>query len=259
MDEWTETLLQPDEPPAVTVMRADGKSDFFFTCEHAGNRIPRRLGTLGLGPKDLGRHIAWDIGAKAVSEGLSDRLDATLVCQTYSRLVIDCNRSPDVPAAILAVSEATEVPGNQKVSPREAAARTREVFHPYHDRIEALLDQRAASGRTSILVTLHSFTPSYHGVTRPWHIGLLYNRDARLAKAMFEVLANEPDLCVGDNEPYAVEDESDYTVPVHGERRGIPHIEIEIRQDLIEHAEGQREWADRLARVFLACRDGLTP
>lgn len=259
MDDWTETLLQPDEPPAVTVLRPDGASDFFFTCEHAGNRIPRRLGTLGLGPADLARHIAWDIGAKAVSEGLSERLDATLVCQTYSRLVIDCNRSPDVPAAILAVSEATEIPGNREVSPAEAAVRAREVFHPYHDRIEALLDDRAAAGRGSILVTLHSFTPSYHGVTRPWHIGLLYNRDARLAKAMFEVLADEPGLCVGDNEPYAVEDESDYTVPVHGERRGIPHVEIEIRQDLIEAPDGQREWAERLARVFLACRDRLTP
>ena len=246
-------ILAPDEPPAVFVRRPDGASDFFLTCEHAGNLIPRRLGTLGLEPLHLTRHIAWDVGASGLSRRLSALLDATVVTQTYSRLVIDCNRTPESdrasgrPTSIATVSEDTEVPGNLEVSPAEAAARANEIFWPYHDAIASALDAREAAGRRSVLVAMHSFTPVFHGVSRPWHVGLLYNRHERLAGILKALMAEDPALCIGDNEPYAISDDGDYTIPVHGEQRGIPHIEIEMRHDLIETVAGQAEWAERLA------------
>lgn len=245
-------LLDADEPAPVTVERAEGGSAFVLVCDHAGDRIPRRLNALGLGAADLGRHIAIDIGAAAVARRLSAALDAPLALQTYSRLVIDCNRTPGGPGSIVTVSETTEIPGNRAVGASEAAARAREIFAPYHDAIRGLLDRRAAAGRASVLVAVHSFTPVFKGVSRPWHIGLLYNRDRRLADLLFEILGREAGLCIGDNEPYAVSDETDYTIPVHGEQRGIPHIEIEIRQDLIAAAQGQAEWAERLADALSA-------
>ncbi len=244
MTEINNRLLTPGDPHPVSLERADGASPVFLACDHAGNRIPGRLGSLGVAEAELGRHIAWDLGAAEVSRDLSARLDATLVLQTYSRLVIDCNRATHRPDSIATVSEHTEIPGNRDLHPDHAAARAREIFHPYHDAIAAALDARRAEGRESVLVCLHSFTPVYKGQKRPWHVGLLYNRDARLARILAALMAEDPGLCIGDNQPYAISDETDYTIPVHGERRGIPHVEI--RHDLIESAQGQREWAGRL-------------
>jgi predicted N-formylglutamate amidohydrolase len=148
------------------------------------------------------------------------------------------------------LSEDTEIPGNQSILAPEAEARAREIFRPYQDAISQLLDARQAAGRPTVLIAMHSFTPVYHGVSRPWHIGLLYNRDDRLAKVLEELMSEDPALCIGDNEPYAISDESDYGIPVHGEKRGFPHIEIEMRHDLIETVEGQTHWAERLAEWF---------
>jgi len=248
----SDRLLAADEPAPVTVERSAGLSAFFLACDHAGDRIPKRLRSLGLDDRDLGRHIAIDIGAAAVARRLSAQLDATLALQTYSRLVIDCNRAFDAQGSIATISETTDIPGNRALDPGQAEARRREIFTPYHDTIRGLLDQRAAAGQTSVLVAVHSFTPVFKGVSRPWHIGLLYNRDRRLADIMFDLLGRDDGLCVGDNQPYAVGDATDYTIPVHGERRGIAHIEIEIRQDLVTEPEGQAEWAARLAKVLTA-------
>lgn len=239
-------LLAPDEPSPVRVERPDGASPFFLACEHAGKRIPRRLGDLGLDDHELERHIAWDIGAEAVALGLSQRLDATLVSQTYSRLVIDCNRDPAVETAIVTVSETTEIPGNQGLSAAEAKARADEIFHPYQDRLTAELDSREAAGRPTVLVDVHSFTPVFHGEPRPWHIGVLHGADSRLAHILIDLMGGEVDMEIGDNQPYAVDRINDYTIPVHGERRGIPHVELEIRQNLITTEAGQAEWAERL-------------
>jgi predicted N-formylglutamate amidohydrolase len=239
-------LLGPDDGRPVEMHRAEGGSPFVLTCEHAGREIPRRLGDLGVEESELRRHIAWDIGAAEVARLLSARLDATLILQTYSRLVIDCNRTIDSHDSIPTVSEHTEIPGNRNLHPDEAAARVDEVFRPYHDSIARALDDRRDNGRESVLVALHSFTPVYKGASRPWHVGLLYNRDDRLAHILMNLMNGERGLCLGDNEPYAISDETDYTVPVHGERRGILHIEFEIRQDLVESEAGQREWAERL-------------
>jgi hypothetical protein len=159
---------------------------------------------------------------------------------------------PNVPSSIPEISETTEIPGNLGLSETARAAWTNAVFRPYHDTIAAALDRRAAAGRASVLVALHSFTPIFKGVARPWHAAVLYNRDARLARCLFELLSAEDGLIVGDNEPYGVSDLTDYTVPVHAERRGLPYVEIEIRQDQITEAAGQRDWAERLARLLPA-------
>jgi predicted N-formylglutamate amidohydrolase len=243
-------LLEPDEPGPVSLVNETGASAFFLTCDHGGRAIPRRLRRLGLAEADTLRHIAWDIGIAGVGRLLSRLLDAPLVVQTYSRLVIDCNRDPEVPSSIPEISEATEIPGNRNLTASERAARREAVFRPYHEAISAALDRRRAADRAAVLVALHSFTPVFKGASRPWHAGVLYNRDARLAHPLLALLRGEPGLIVGDNEPYAVGDLSDYTVPVHGERRGLVHVEIEIRQDLIAEPAGQAEWAERLARLL---------
>jgi predicted N-formylglutamate amidohydrolase len=241
----------------VTLDNEAGSSVFFLTCEHAGRVFPRRLGSLGLPEHETLRHIAWDIGIAGVGRGLSGLLDATVVLQTYSRLVIDCNRDPAVPSSIPEISELTEIPGNLGLCEADRAARIEAIFRPYHDAIAAALDHRAAQGRPTVLVALHSFTPVFKGVARPWHVAVLFNRDPRLAHALAELLRTEGDLTVGENEPYRVSDLTDYTVPVHGERRGLPHVEIEIRQDLITNPAGQAAWAERLARLLPAAYDEL--
>ena len=244
-------LLHHDEPAAFRVQREHGSSPFLLTCDHAGARVPRRLDSLGLSAMDLQRHIAWDIGAAEVATKLSARLDAFLILQTYSRLVIDCNRPPGSAQSIVPMSEATRIPGNESVSSAEILAREQEIFRPYHDRIRAELALRKAADRRTILVAMHSFTPSFHGRQRPWHAGLLYNRDRRLAEAVLRELRADPALVVGDNEPYAASDSTDYTIPVYGEQGGLLHVGIELRQDLLADAAGQDEWAERLAQALL--------
>jgi predicted N-formylglutamate amidohydrolase len=243
-------LLAPDEPPACLTLGQPNDVPYLLVCDHAGNRIPRKLGTLGVSDSERQRHIAWDIGAAGVVRGLVERLGAFAILQTYSRLVIDCNRSPSVESSIVTISEDTPVPGNVDLSAADKEDRVAEILRPYHDRVTAELDRRRDAGIPTVLVAIHSFTPVYRGVARPWHAGLLYNRDDRLSRPLMELLRQEGDLVVGDNEPYAVSDESDYTIPIHGERRGLPHGEIEIRQDLIADAAGQAAWADRLARLL---------
>lgn len=241
-------LLGQGEPAAVEVERPDSTSPYLFVCDHYSNRIPRKLGRLGLGDDDLQRHIAWDVGVTGLAEEFARRFDAALVKQMYSRLVIDCNRPLDSASSIPVISEDTEIPGNRDLTPQESAARRTEIFEPYHDTIAAILDRRLAAGLPTILLALHSFTPVYHGESRPWHVGLLYNRDARLAELFLKLLAEDETLCLGDNQPYTVDDYSDYTIPVHGERRGIPHLLFELRHDMIETESDQYRWAHRLAR-----------
>ena len=248
----TQGLLAPDEPSAVRVLRESGTADVFLTADHAGRRIPRSLASLGLAPHELERHIAWDIGIAGVTELLSDALDATAVLQTYSRLVIDCNRNPSWPTAIPEISENTPVPGNIGLTATDRAVRVAGVFTPYHDRITALLDARAAAGRRSVFVAMHSFTPVFKGESREMHVGVLYDRDTAFADALLRLLRAEPGLVVGANAPYAVTPDSDYGVPVHGEQRGLRHVEIEIRQDLIAEPDGQAAWAALFARLLVA-------
>ncbi|WP_239025307.1 N-formylglutamate amidohydrolase [Rhodoligotrophos defluvii] len=244
------SLLMDGEVEPVEVINPSGASPFFLVCEHAGNRIPRALGTLGLSEQDLRTHIAWDIGAEPMARLMADILDATLVLQRYSRLVVDCNRPPASSEAMPEVSELTPIPGNMALTPEGRQARIDAVFTPFHDRIAALLDERQMAGRQSVLVTLHSFTPIYKGFQRPWHVGAQYNRAPALSHALNALLARDPALEIADNVPYPVNDLTHYTIPVHGEQRGIPHTMIEVRNDLVTSETGQARWAERLTGVL---------
>jgi predicted N-formylglutamate amidohydrolase len=250
-------LLAPDEPLPVRTLRPDGASDFVLAADHAGRLIPRALGDLGLDEIERGRHIAWDIGIAGVTERMAASMDATSVLQTYSRLVIDCNRAPRHPTSIPPVSELTPIPGNNGLSDEERAARKAAIFDPYHAAISQLLDQRKTTGRCTILVAMHSFTPVFKSVARKVEIGVLYHHETPLSRIMLDLLRAEGDLVVGANEPYAITDDSDYTVPIHGEGRGLDHVEIEIRQDLIAEPAGQKAWAGRMARLLRAADKAL--
>lgn len=244
------TLLASDEPAPWSVHNEHGTSQCLIICDHAGQRIPRRLGTLGVTAADRERHIAWDIGAAAVACELGRLLDACVILQTYSRLVIDCNRPLDSPGSIVTVSEDTEIPGNAELSAAARVQRQQEIFAPYHERIRTELATRQQQGRPTWLIAMHTFTPVFRSNARSWHAGVLYNRDPRLARALLRLLREGGSLVVGDNEPYAVSDATDYAIPVYGERLGLPHVGIEIRQDLVAERAGQQQWSQRLAAAL---------
>jgi predicted N-formylglutamate amidohydrolase len=246
----TSLLLGREDVPPVLEENAVGRSPFLLTCDHYGRLIPKALGDLGLPESERARHIGWDIGIAGVAHALSKQLDAHLIAQRYSRLVIDCNRPPIAPSSIPRISEAITIPGNEGLTREAAEARREAIFEPYHRRIAEVIDARLHDGLPTVLVSLHSFTPVYAGIERPWHIGTLYQGDTGLPPLLLKLLRAEAGLVVGDNEPYAVSDETDYTIPVHGEARGLMNSGIEIRQDLIADTAGQQQWADRLALVF---------
>jgi predicted N-formylglutamate amidohydrolase len=243
-------LLEPDEPPAFSEWPADGPSSFVIVVDHASNRIPRRLAGLGLPSVELQRHIAWDIGCLGVARQVAAALDAPLIAQNYSRLVIDCNRPPGVASSIAEESEWTTIPGNLALTSEQIDVRRTEIFDPYHERVRALLAARLAAGRSTIVVAQHSMTDCFKGVRRGMHAAILYNRDRRFATLMLDMLRREAALVVGDNEPYFLSDQTDYTVPHHAEGHGLPYVEIEIRQDLILEERGQAEWARRITRAL---------
>jgi predicted N-formylglutamate amidohydrolase len=247
MNEEPYRLLAVDDVAPVTVYNEGGRSPFLIVVDHASNLTPRSLERLGLPEHECDRHIALDIGVASVSRFLADALDATLVQQNYSRLVIDCNRPLGTDASIPEMSDLTPIPENIALSVQQQAARAAEIFNPYHERIQAELDRRQEAGDQTALIAMHSFTPVLMGNSRPWHAGVLSNRDRRFAESLLAVMKHEAGLIVGDNEPYSVSDLTDYTIPVHGERRGLLHAEIEIRQDLISDARGQKAWAERFA------------
>ena len=245
-----EALLQPGDPAPFELLNRHGASPWLLTADHAGQAIPHALGDLGLPPGEIDRHIGWDIGIAGVARELAALLDAWTILQAYSRLVIDCNRPLQAPGSITATSDGTVIPGNDGLDDARRKQRVDAIFAPYHARIESALDARARTGRPTILVAMHSFTPAMNGDARPWHAGVLYQRDARFAHTLLDALRAEGDLVVGDNEPYSVSDATDYAIPVHAEARGLAHVELEIRQDLIAGAAGQAAWAARLARLF---------
>ncbi len=246
-------LLDDADPVPVEVVNRSGASRILLTCEHAGRAIPATLGDLGMSDKDMERHIAWDVGAVGVARHLSDLLDATLVYQAYSRLVVDCNRPTHAPDFIPEISDGTPVEANRNLTADERRQRHQEIHEPYHNQIAALLDQRESDRRTPLLISVHSFAPSLDGVGRPWDLGLLFNRDSRLAELVGEIFgAMDHGFNIALNEPYTVNDISDYTVPVHGERRRIPNLLIEIRHDHLLSADGRLAWAERIGAALRA-------
>jgi len=244
----TPTLLSTDEPAPFELVNAGGQSDLLLVCDHASNRIPASLGTLGLSAMQLASHIGWDPGAADVARKLSVRLDAPLLLSNYSRLVIDCNRWPDDPNSIPAYSAGIAIPGNANLVKEAALNRRRCLFDPYQDTIAAWLSK--PEKKIHCLLSIHSFTPSLGGIDRPWSIGVCYRLHAPLAKQWQSALRARTDEPVGDNEPYEVEEDVDYTIPVQGERRGIPSIMLEIRQDQIEDDAAAQRWSNLIAECW---------
>ncbi|EYF06743.1 N-formylglutamate amidohydrolase [Chondromyces apiculatus] len=244
-----EDLLDADEPPPFEVVNEGGASRCVLLCEHASNLLPRRVGDLGLDHADMQRHIAWDLGAAALARELSRRLDAPLFLAGYSRLVIDCNRPLWAKTSIVEMSESTAIPGNVGLREPQRQARARALFEPFRDAIAAHLDARQAAGRPTVVVGVHSFTPVFLGAARRWQCGILYAAAEAFARQLIERLRQEV-AEVGDNEPYRVSNESDYTVPMHGDGRGLPAVLIETRQDLLATSAGIAEWSERLARAL---------
>lgn len=254
----TPSLLTSGDAPPVTIVNPAGSSPFVFIGDHAGNVIPSSLNGLGLGEADRARHIAWDIGVGALGVLLAGRMDAIYIRQTYSRLVIDCNRAPDAPDAIPAVSDRTDVPGNQGLSATARTARIDAVHAPYHRAIAAELARRSDARHPAVLIALHSFTPALaDGDPRPWHVGVLHDRgNPAFARALLGELARVPALVVGDNEPYRM-DSIDHTVPRHAYPGGLPYAEIEVRQDLVGDEPGQARWANLLESMLVAALERM--
>jgi predicted N-formylglutamate amidohydrolase len=242
-------LLGADEPPPVEVVNADSDSVFFFICDHASNRIPRVLGDLGLGEAERCTHIGWDIGAAALARLLAGEFRAPLVLSGYSRLVIDCNRPPASTGSIPETSAGIEIAANRRLGAAARRQRLETLFNPYHEAIAGLLDARMRRLCPTAILAIHSFTPDYPGETRPWQVDFAYHRDRRLAGLLIEGLV-EPEVVVGDNLPYMVEDASDHSIPVHGEQRGLPHVLVEIRQDGLMDPTGIGAWARRFTALF---------
>ncbi len=251
-------LLDCDDADAVVQTNPSGRSPFLLIGDHAGSAIPKHLGSLGVNETDRARHIAWDIGVRELGVMLAHRIDAAFIHQHYSRLVIDCNRDPHSPEAIPNLSGDTPIPGNADISNDTRLERIAAIHEPYQNAIAVEIDRRDSMGHPTILVALHSFTPSLAGVSRPWDIGVLHDgRQDGFARALIDALRRDEMLEVSDNEPYRM-DSTDYTVPLHAFERGLLYAELEIRQDLITFPPGQARWCSILANVLPAAYEALS-
>ena len=241
-------LALRDAPAAVH--NRDGRGGVLLLCEHASAHIPEAFAGLGLSAADRLRHIAWDIGALALARGLADALDAPLVHATYSRLLLDLNRPPGAADAIVERSEGTDVPGNVGLDEAHRTIRHRRIYEPFHATASELLDARVRAGLPTAVVSIHSFTPRYHGQTRPWHAGVISRPGCRLGAALLAGLRADASLCIGDNEPYAPVAGVFHSIERHAEARGLDGAMIEVRQDLLGDAGDVQAWTTRLAGVL---------
>jgi predicted N-formylglutamate amidohydrolase len=242
--------LLAGETAGTIIVNETGASPIFLVCEHAGRAIPKSLDFLGLPEPQLERHIAYDIGAEPVARGIAERLDAPLVLQRYSRLVYDCNRPPQSPAAIPEMSELTKIPGNLGLTEAQRQARINAIYRPFRSNLDRLIERRLAAGQPIILITIHSFTPIFKDIQRTMHVGLLFDQDRRFTDIVGSLLRSGATFDVRYNEPYGPADGVCHTLNVHAGARGLPYSMIEIRNDLIGTESGQVEWADRLAGVL---------
>lgn len=241
-------LLTPADPAPFEICGAGGTARALLTCDHASRAFPEALGRLGLAEAATWRHIAWDIGAAALSRALAGRLDAPLVLAGYSRLVVDCNRRLEDPSCFVTLADGDRVPGNEGLSESGRRARATACYEPYHKAIATQLKAFHHAGIVPALIAVHSFTPVMGGKARPWHVGVLWDKDGRIARPLLERLRSEAGIVVGDNEPYSGRHPSDYTVDRHAESAGLPHVCLEVRQDLLETPAGVARWTDILGR-----------
>ena len=234
----------------------DGPAPMVIICDHASNRVPASYGDLGLPQAEFARHIAWDIGAAAISEILASRFNAPAVLSTVTRLLIDCNRGFDDPGLTPAISDGTGIPANRGITSVERETRWRTYHQPYHATIANAIDRKLANGQSPVVLSIHSMTPTLRGVARPWQITVCWDADQRLSAPMLDALRAHAGIVVGDNEPYNLDPSEDYSVPLHATRRGLKHLMIEFRQDEVASPAGQQRWAalfgDCLERVLTA-------
>jgi predicted N-formylglutamate amidohydrolase len=231
-------------------LRADARGPFVIFCDHASNQVPPELHDLGLPPSELARHIAWDIGAAGITEELSKRFDSPAILCTTSRLVIDCNRQLTARDLIPEVSDRTVIPGNLGLDEKAKRERIERWFNPYHRAVEAVFTDREARGVKTISLSIHTMTDNLAGNPRPWQISLSSYTDRSLADPVLEALRRQADITVGDNEPYDLDPAVDFGTPFHALRRGLPHLQVEFRQDLVGDVEGQIRWAARFAEAL---------
>ncbi|WP_207459910.1 N-formylglutamate amidohydrolase [Azospirillum sp. SYSU D00513] len=239
-------LLGPDDPPPFTVLKPDSDSPVLLLCDHASRAVPKALGDLGLTEAEMCRHIAYDIGVADLTRRLSDRFGATAVLSGYSRLIVDPNRSLDDPTAIPVVSDDTVIPANRSLDAAEVRRRVDAIFRPYHEAVAAQIAAKRARGLVPAVVSIHSFTPVMRGVARPWHVGILWDRDPRIPVPLMERLRADGRWCVGDNEPYTGRTTTGGTIETHATPAGLPNVLIEVRQDLVAVPEGVALWAEVL-------------
>ena len=243
-------LLGEHDPPPYRVENSRGRSPILLTCDHASYAIPASLGTLGVSPRDLKRHIGWDPGASAITLRLSKRFDAKAILSSYSRLIIDCNRRPHSETSILTLSDGTPIPGNMGITASDVETRIETLFKPYHRAISSALEDIRQDGMTPVFVAIHSFTPKLNGHSRPWHFGVLWDEDARIARPLIEALRADSGAIVGDNEPYSARDHFDFSQEFHASSKGLPSALVEIRSDLIQDESGVELYADLLGNAM---------
>jgi predicted N-formylglutamate amidohydrolase len=240
---------------AFELLNPDGSTPVLLVCDHASRVFPEHLGTLGVPEPDTFEHIAWDIGAAELTRGLSAALDAPAILCRWSRLVVDCNRRLDHPSAIPVESDRIAIPGNIGITAEDREWRIRHIHAPYHAAIDTQLDTMLARGAVPAFVSVHSFTPLMGEVARPWHVGVLWDKDERMPKPVIESLRRVNGLHVGDNEPYSGRHPTDYTLHAHAAVRGLAYLGFEVRQDLLATPGGIRYWVgllDQAVRVALA-------
>ena len=247
--EFTETLLAPDEPAPFVILNADSILPVLLVCDHASNRFPRSLGTMGLDYLNRVSHIALDIGANAIAEALADNLGATAVLCQYSRLIVDCNRNLIDDSAFLKYSDGVDVPGNHNLQSSEKEKRVSEIYWPYHNAIKDQIVRLKKHGIDPVVISIHSFTPVINGNDREWEMGVLWDKDPATAEIFLNKLI-EAGYVVGDNKPYSGKDPEDFTIDFHAESAGLPHVGIEICQDLIHDDDGVKRVSDTLKEII---------
>ena len=255
----SEPLLGPADPPPFRLLDRRRDSQCLVVADHAGVAVPGALQGLGLEPEVFQRHIAVDLGSREVALLLAQRLGASLVMANYSRLVVDLNRHLDDPTAFIPESDGVLIPGNQRLCMAERQRRADAIYHPYHRAIDDLVDDLVEQEHAPAIVSVHSFTPALGERRRPWHVGVLWDKDARIARPLLAALRQRPDLVVGDNEPYSGSHPADYTIDHHGEDRGVANVALELRQDLLSDQAGIEHWSALLADALAEIIPGLTP
>jgi predicted N-formylglutamate amidohydrolase len=252
-------LLGPDDPVPYTVIEPIIETGpawpALLVCDHASNRVPSGLNGLGVAPADLETHLGLDIGAGNLTRYLSETLNLPAVMSAYSRLVVDCNRRLDDPSAFTPGDGTSPVPGNRDLGQADRQTRADAIYWPYHHAVRDRLAALESLAKAPALIAIHSFTPVLNGDTRRWHMGILWDSDPRIPEPLIKALRALPDIEVGDNEPYSGRDPHDFTIDHHGEAEGLPHVSIEIRQDLVETPEGVRRWGDLLAAALAPILD----